>query len=121
MLPTTINPLVMPLATKASASGSTGIDLYGTWNSFWTALAGSGSSFGTLTKVLGIFGFCIMLGAAGKWFMDRRRGGGGGGQGTLMAFLFGLVVSTPDVLIPIALLCIDALANGFQSFISNAT
>ncbi len=91
---------------------STGtVDLASGWSSLWAQI--DQGDWSTLALLLTWAGICLIVGAVGKFFWDKRRGGGGAGgsSAVLYASVIGGLLAAPEVLIPAILTVIDLLVN----------
>lgn len=87
------------------------IDLSGSFQEFWDILKNSTGMSGILS-LLQVIGVAIVVGALVKWVWDRRRGGGMGNSGAIWgSLLVGALLSSPILIIPIALTFLDAVVN----------
>lgn len=88
------------------------VNFGGAWSKFWGAInSGTMSRVFTLLTIVGVL--LIVMAVVGYVF-ERRRGGGGGvaGSGKLgWALAAGMLLAAPNLIIPLILVVIDALAN----------
>lgn len=93
------------------------IDLSSAWGGFWKTVTASWSG---LAGALTLIGVILVVFALVKWAWDRRRGGGMQGSAPLMGALVpGALLLAPQVIIPLLLWLIDALANIVVSIIQS--
>jgi hypothetical protein len=99
---------------QLAAGSSSGIDLVTPWNKFFGLFP---SGILALCSILGIG--CIIY-AIGKFLWSKFRqggGGGGGGRGNTVgwALLFGVVLVSPQIVMPVILWILDqGLIVGFK-------
>lgn len=84
------------------------LDLSGKWGTSWSAIK---SALGDLTTVMTVVGFLFIVFTVGKYLWDRRRGGGGNSGVVIFGFLFGCLLISPEVLIPVVLSLFDLVIN----------
>lgn len=108
-----------PTTRSLGILAATDINLSGSWSSFWGKFQGSIGSVMTLITMVGML---LVVGSVLKWLWDRRRGGGGGGgmggaNTVIWTLLLGATLAAPNLLIPVILTFLDAVANAFVSVV----
>lgn len=90
---------VIPLAADVSLANQ--------WTAFWGKISGQSQVW----NFVGMIGVAMVVYAFVKWLWDRRRGGGGSHAGLVTMIVFGAVLASPNILMPIALRVADWLIN----------
>jgi hypothetical protein len=79
----------------------TDIDLVGAWSTFWSTVSGAIS--GPVKTTLVVVGIGLILFTVVKFLWDKRRGNGGRHGPIWWTLIFGAVLISPDVLLPLIL------------------
>ncbi|MDO4243562.1 MAG: hypothetical protein Q4C85_07365 [Actinomyces sp.] len=88
------------------------VDFTTLWSSFLTTVESVADTAGLFT-ILAYVGLGILIAAIVRWFWQKRRGGriAEGNSAVFWALVVGLLCISPKVVIPIALLILQILAN----------
>lgn len=110
------------MGNPPTASTGGDVDLKTQWGTFYDNFTAASGVDG-LMKLIAVIGFCVALGAIGKWVWDKRRGGGFGGGGGFptMAVVVGAAMAAPTALIPVFFLLLDAVINGVINIVNGVT
>ncbi len=85
------------------------INLAAGWATVWNPIK---AALGPLSALLTAVGVLVVVAALVKWIWDKRRGGGGGGTSAIWwAVGVGVLFAAPDLVIPLLLGILDAIAN----------
>lgn len=98
------------------------VDLSGAWSSFWNSIIGPLSG---IVDFLTIIGVILVVGSILAFFWKRHRGGGTGvgrDSGTVIWVLItGAILCAPNVLMPVFLNILDAIANALVNLVQRNT
>lgn len=94
----------------AASGADKPINLKGSWTTFWNAISNA-AGMGGLLRLAAVIGVALVVFAVVKWAWDRRRGEKGSFGAIWGALVIGLILSAPNVAMPIAFTLLDAIAN----------
>lgn len=75
-------------------------DLAGLWNTLWSSVT---SAVPNLTAFISLVGLAFIVISLFMFFKDKRNGGGGDPKKLFFGILFGVLLVSPGVIIPVLL------------------